>query len=246
VSNPHQPKSSWPPTEVVGQGQDPIQDALMSPTQEAEHVQSRFSNLQLPGEAGGQPEADPASHSSSHGTVSVHQRPKERIETFLPSTEGGPWRVAAVLRLGAAGFGLMTAALFVMPALNGSIQLPLAPETESLVTASYKTIAPTFGTPEPSEDPEEVITEQSTAFDGAAVLVVESEPTNVSVRVDGNDQGNTPVSLTLDCLPGKPIKIEVSRKGYERAQKITFCRMDTMVKLYARLKKSEKKPGAPK
>jgi hypothetical protein len=246
VSNPHQPKPSWPPTEVVDPSRDPIQDALMTPTQEAEHVQSRFSNLQLPGEAGGQPEAGTGHGGGSHGTVSVHQGPKERVETFLPSTEGGPWRVAAALRLGAAGFALMTVVLFVMPELNGSIQLPLAPETETLVPTNFKTIVPTLDTPDPSKDPEEVITEQSTAFDGAVVLMVESEPANVSVRVDGNDQGNTPVSLTLDCLPGKPIKVEVSRKGYERAQKITFCRMNTMVKLYARLKKLEKKPGAPK
>jgi hypothetical protein len=246
VSNPEQPKPSWPPTEVLGSGKDPIQDALMGRTQEAEHVQSRFANLQLPGEQGGQPETGSAHPGGSHGTVSVHQGPQERVGTFLPSTEGGPWRVAAALRLGAAGFGLMTAVLFVMPALNGSISLPMAPETESLIPTNYKTLVPTLGTPEPSEDPAEVITEQSTTFDGAAVLMVESEPANVSVRVDGNDQGNTPVSLTLDCLPGKPIKVEVSRKGYERAQKITFCRMNTMVKLYARLKKAEKKPGAPK
>lgn len=246
MSNSHEPKPSWPPTEVVGQGKDPIQDSLMERTQEAEHVQSRFSNLQLPGEAVGEPEAGEARRSGSHGTVSVHQQSKDRIETFLPSTEGGPWRVAAALRLGAAGFGLMTAVLFAMPELNRSIELPTAPETEELVKTTYRTIVPTLETPAPSADPEEVITEQTASFDGAAVLMVESEPPNVSVRVDGNDQGNTPVSLTLDCLPGKPIKVEVSRKGYERAQKITFCRMNTMVKLYARLKKAEKKPGAPK
>lgn len=246
MSNPQQPKPSWPPTETGGQGQDEMKDALMGRAQEVEHVQSRFSNLQLPGEAGGQPEAKAANRTGSQGTVSVHQAPREKIGTFLPSTEGGPWRVAAALRLGAAGFGLMTAVLFAMPELNGSFQLPLAPETSSLLPTNYKTLVPTLDTPAPSADPDELITEQSTAFDGAAVLVVESEPGNVSVRVDGNDQGNTPVSLTLDCIPGKPIKVEMARKGYERAQKITFCRADTMIKLYARLKKVEKKPGAPK
>jgi hypothetical protein len=152
--------------------------------------------------------------------------------------------VASALRLGAAGFGLMAAVLFVLPELNGSFQAPTA---EMLLQPVYKTIAPALlDTPAPSADPEQAITEQTTSFDGAAILVVESEPGGGSVRVDGNDQGNTPVSLTLDCLPGKPIKVEVTRKGYERAQYLTFCRTNTMIKLYARLRKGEKKPGAPK
>ncbi len=224
----------------------------MGRSQEVEHVQSRFSNLQgpgqggaQPGQGGAQPGAGTATRTGSSGTVSVHQAPpQEKVGTFLPSTEGGPWKVAAALKLGAAGFGLMAAVLFVLPELNGSFQLPDAPDTSGILPTTYRTIAPTLETPAPSKDPAEVITEQSTSFDGAAILVVESEPANVSVRVDGNDQGNTPVSLTLDCLPGKPIKVEVTRKGYERAQKITFCRTNTMVKLYARLKKIEKKPGA--
>ncbi len=177
--------------------------------------------------------------------MSIHQGAKEKIGTFLPSTEGGAWRVAAALRLGAAGFGLMTAVLFVLPELTRSFQgqMPLA---EAVVQTTYKTIAPVLDTPAPSADPDKPITEQTTAFDGAAILVVEAEPASASVRVDGNEQGNTPVSLTLDCIPGKPIKVEVTRKGYERAQHVTFCRLNTMIKLYARLKKAEKAPGAPK
>jgi hypothetical protein len=179
--------------------------------------------------------------------VSVHQPSRDKVGTFLPSTEGGPWKVAAALRLGAAGFGLMTAVLLVMPELSGTFQAPSSITSSGTIPqTTYKTIAPTLDTPEPSADPEKVITEQSTAFDGAAILMVESEPGGVSVRVDGNDQGNTPVSLTLDCLPGKPIKVEVSRKGYERAQHLTFCRPDTMIKLYARLRKVEKTQGGSK
>lgn len=235
------------------QHDDEMKDALMGRTQETEHVQSRFSNLGGPA-PGEPPGAGPAQAGAKGtgtpvgtGTVSVHQPLREKVGTFLPSTEGGLWKVAGALRLGAAGFGLMTAVLFVMPELKGTFQAPSsysAPSSQgSVPQPTYKTLAPQLDTPAPSENPEQVFTEQSTAFDGAAVLVVEAEQSGASVRVDGNDQGNTPVSLTLDCLPGKPIKVEVSRKGYERAQHLTFCRPDTMIKLYARLRKAEKAPG---
>jgi hypothetical protein len=241
VSNPQQPKQDWPAPEGE-QGRDELKDSLMGRAQETEHVQSRFANLRGPGEAPAQPEARPTGTPGATGTVSVHQGPREKIGTFLPSTEGGPWSVAAALRLGAAGFALMTAVLVVRPELNGSFQ---APGPGEFTQPTYKTITPVLDTPAPPEDLEQVISEQSTAFDGAAILMVESEPGNASVRVDGNDQGNTPVSLTLDCMPGKPIKVEVTRKGYERAQYLTFCRTDMMIKLYARLRKAAKRPGSP-
>lgn len=241
MSNAKGPKQDWPSAEGE-QGRDEMKDSLMGRTQEAEHVQSRFSNLRLPGEASAEPEARPTGTPRSTGTVSVHQPVREKVGTFLPSTEGGPWSVAAALRLGAAGFGLMTAVLLVLPELNGSFQ---APTTETLTQPTYTTLAPVLDTPAPAAEPGQIFTEQTASFEGAAILMVESEPGGVSVRVDGNDQGNTPVSLTLDCLPGKPIKVEVARKGYERAQHLTFCRTNTMIKLYARLRKVGKKPGAP-
>lgn len=240
MSNPQQPKPEWPPEEE--QGRDELKESLMGRSQEVEHVQSRFANLQFPGGGqGAQAEGRAPGPAGSPGTVSVHQGIQEKTGTFLPTTEGGAWLAASALRLGAAGFGLMAAVLFVLPELRGSFQ---APTVETLTQPTFKTIAPALDTPAPAADPATVFVEQTTSFDGAAILVVEAEPGNASVRVDGNDQGNTPVSLTLDCMPGKPIKVEVSRRGYERASHITFCRADTMIKLFARLKKSEKKPGA--
>jgi hypothetical protein len=222
---------------------DEMKDALMGRAQETAHVQSRFSTLTGPGEASSQPEArstgtqDATGTPSSTGTVSVHQVPRGRTGTFLTTTDGGPWRVAAVLRFCAAGFALLAVVLFVLPELRGSFQ---APHPAELNQPTYKTIAPVLDTPAPPEDLEQVVTEQTTSFEGAAILMVESEPGSASVRVDGNDQGDTPVSLTLDCVPGKPIKVEVARKGYERAQHLTFCRTNTMIKLYARLRKAGK------
>lgn len=230
---------------------DEMKDSLMGRAQETAHVQARFSTLAGPGDASGQPEAratgTPGSTGTlgstgtpgSTGTVSVHQAPPERVGTLLSSTstEGGPWRVAAALRFGAAGFALMTVVLFVLPELRGSFQ---APHPAELNQPTYTTIAPVLGTPEPPEDLSQVVTEQTASFEGAAILMVESEPEGASVRVDGNDKGNTPASITLDCVPGKPIKVDVARKGYENAQHLTFCRTNTMIKLYARLRKAGK------
>jgi hypothetical protein len=170
--------------------------------------------------------------------VSVHQAAEGKVGTFLPSTEGGPWRVVAVvLRFGAAGSALVAVALLVLPQLRGSFQ---APQPEEINQPTYKTIVPVLSTPTAPEAPSQAVTEQTASFDGAAILLVESQPENASVRVDGNDKGSTPASITLDCLPGKPIKVEVARKGYESAQHHTFCRTNTMIKLDVRLRRAGK------
>ena len=222
---------------------DEMKDSLMGRTQETAHVQSRFSTLTGPGEASSKPETRPAGTPGPAGTVSVHQSPRERVGTFLPSTDGRPWRAAAVLRFCAAGFALLAVVLFVLPELRGTFQAPHAAE---LNQPTYTTIAPVLGTPEAPEKLDQVFTEQTAPFDGAAILVVESEPENASVRVDGNDKGNTPASITLDCLPGKPIRVEVARKGYASAQHLTFCRTNTMIKVYARMRRAGKAPASSK
>ncbi len=215
---------------------DEMKDSLMGRTQETAHVQSRFSPLMGPGQGSAPPAAPSTGTPGSTGTVSVHQVARGRAGTLLPSTEGGPWRVAAVLQFCAAGFALLAIALFVLPELGGSFQ---APEPAELNQPTYTTIAPVLSTPS-SEDPAQVVTEQTAPFDGAAILMVESEPESASVLVDGSDKGNTPASITLDCVPGKPIKEEVTRKGYARAQHLTPCRTDTMIKLNVRLRKAGK------
>jgi hypothetical protein len=230
-----------------------MKDHLMGREQETAHVQSRFSNLgaasspEGEGGSGGQAVSPvgPQAASGAQGTLGAKgpQAPRGKSGTLPPATEGRSWSTAAALRLGAAGFGLLAAVLFMLPALSGSFVLP---RPEDLTQPTYKTITPAFDGPAAPENLDEVVTEQSTAFDGAAVLVVDSEPEGVTVVVDGNDQGGTPVSLTLDCLPGKPIKVELSRRGYERAKHTTFCRTNTMIKLHARMRKAEKAPGGKK
>jgi hypothetical protein len=149
--------------------------------------------------------------------------------------------VAAVLRFCAAGFALTAAGLFVAPELRGTFQAPRAAE---LNQPTYTMIAPVLGTPKAPEKLDQVFTEQTAPFDGAAILVVESEPENASVRIDGSDKGNTPASITLDCVPGTPIRVEVERKGYASAQHLTLCRKNTMIKVHARLLKAGKAPGS--
>jgi hypothetical protein len=230
VSNAKLPKSDRPSAEAPGT--DETQSTRLDRAEELALIQGRVTQ-----NAYFNPDGTPITASGGEKPVAK----KERIETFLPTTEGGAWKVASALRLGAAGFGLMAAGLFVLPELSGSFQ---APSNEVLTQPTYTTIAPTFDTPEPSERLDQVITEQTSAFDGAAILMVDSEPGGVSVEVDGSDQGGTPVSLTLDCLPGKPIKVEVTKRGFEKAEHTTFCRTNTMIKLYARMRKAEKKkPG---
>lgn len=223
---------------------DDMADVLMGRAEEMAHVQSRFANLggpdEPPGEAVGEAPGEPGPKPSPSVTEApVPPAQREGIGTPPPSREDGARRVAAAFRFGAAGFAFMSVVLFVLPELRGSFQAPAPAE---LNQPAYNTIAPVLGTLEPPEALQ-VFTEQTAPFQGASVLVVESKPEGAMVWVDGRDVGGSPVSLTLDCVPGKPIKVEVARKGFERAQHLTFCRNSTMIKLYARLLRAGKQPG---
>ena len=85
--------------------------------------------------------------------------------------------------------------------------------------------------------------EERADFEGA-ILMVESEPAGATILVDGKDQGQTPVSVGLECLPGTPVLVEFSLRGYEKAKHRTLCPHDALVKVTARLRKgSGKSPG---
>lgn len=175
-------------------------------------------------------------------------RPVER-----PSRAGA---VAAVLKLGSALCGLAAAALLVLPAVRGEFN----------TQPRLLTLTPTFGpakdstpvaSPEPpgeerppvdrtgqrdpfvAPEPDPVIQEERADFDGA-ILVLESEPSGATAFVDGKDQGETPVSVGLDCLPGKPVQVEFVLRGHQRLTHQTLCPKDAMLKLTARMRKAEK------
>lgn len=226
MSNAQQPKQP-PGSPGPEQGQDEMKSALMGRAQEIDHIQARVASSSWSAEGAG-----------AEGSEGINKGVAEKVGTFLPETEGGAWKAAATLRLASAAFAVMAVGLLLLPELDGTFE---APPPEVLKQPTYTVLTPTLDAPAPSEKLDTVITEQATSFDGASVLVVDSEPSGVSVEVDGNDQGGTPVSLTLDCLPGKPIRVEVFKRGYERARHTAYCRPDTMIKLFARLRKAGKK-----
>lgn len=181
--------------------------------------------------------------------------------------------LAALLKLGSALSGLAAAALFVLPAVNGSIHsqprlLTLtptfapakgtatpesptkAPETPAPSTSPLDKVRDLFARPEtpgpaateaPADAPapNDVVQEERAQFDGA-ILVLESEPPGAQAWVNGQDQGATPVSVGLDCLPGVPVQVEFSKRGYERAKHTALCPKDAMLKLTATLRKVAK------
>jgi hypothetical protein len=151
--------------------------------------------------------------------------------------------LGAVLKLASALCGLAAAGLFVLPLVRGEVSS--APR--------YVTLQPSFPekAPPPPEAPpeapqeEKVTTEERSDFEGA-ILMVESEPSGATILVDGKDQGETPVSVGLECLPGKPVTVAFSLRGYEKAQHRTLCPLDALVKVTARLRKSTGKPSTKK
>lgn len=171
--------------------------------------------------------------------------------------------LAAVLKLASAFCGLAAALLFVLPAVNGTFNpkpqlLTLTPvfsdtkDSKPVQDARPEEKAPPpavgkgatgtdpFAAPPqpvaPVEPPDDVVREEHADFKGA-ILMLESEPEDARVFVDGKEQGETPVSVGLDCAPGKPVHVEFALKGYARAKHDIVCPKDMMLKLTARLKK---------
>lgn len=165
---------------------------------------------------------------------------------------GSEW-AAAGLKLASALCALVAVGLFVRPLVRD--ELSTTPRTLTLMptfSTSSETVAPaepaardtpeaqvrdTGSTATPQEPAKGPVTREERAdFDGA-ILMAESEPTGATVLVDGHDQGETPVSVGLECIPGTPVLVEFSLRGYEKAKHTTLCPHDALVKVTARLKK---------
>jgi hypothetical protein len=170
--------------------------------------------------------------------------------------------LGAVLKLGSALCGLAAAVLFVLPLLRGELQTqprlitltptfapqkdPKAPVVASPGTQEESVPAARDGLRDPfvAPEPDPVVQEERADFDGA-ILVLESEPAGAVTWVDGKEQGETPVSVGLDCRPGTPVVVEFTLRGHQRLTHHTLCPKDAMLKLSARLRKSEKPEAAP-
>ncbi len=83
--------------------------------------------------------------------------------------------------------------------------------------------------------------EETAEFDGA-ILMLESEPEGAALVVNGKDEGETPISVGLDCKPGARLVIEFTLRGYERAKHTTRCPENALLKVTARLRKAEGPP----
>lgn len=156
-------------------------------------------------------------------------------------------RVAAVLKLASALCGLAAAGLFVLPLVRGEVSS--APRSITLQPL-FPAEAPPPPEP-PREAPpqvlppgeERVATEERLDFKGS-ILMVESEPSGATLLVDGKDQGETPVSVGLECRPGQPVVIDFSLRGHDKVRHRTPCPRDELVKVTAKLRRrSGKSPG---
>lgn len=158
----------------------------------------------------------------------------------------GPSRLewlAAGLKLGSALFALAAVGLAVRPLWLGELSLKprmltLQPTFSEEPVKAPEPVAAETKTPAPQEAaPGSVTREERADFDGS-VLMIDSEPSGATVLVDGRDQGETPVSVGLECVPGTPVIVSISLRGYERAKHTTLCPHDALVKVTAQLKKS--------
>jgi hypothetical protein len=146
-------------------------------------------------------------------------------------------KAAAVLKFGASLCAMAAAGLLVLPLLRGEVgaqprditpplSLPAEEETRAGATAG-----------EAAESADPSIQESRTAFQGA-ILSLESRPPGASVRVNGTDQGETPVMVGLECVPGKPVVIVFSLRGFESTTHRTACPRDALITVKAQLKQS--------
>jgi hypothetical protein len=131
-------------------------------------------------------------------------------------------QVAAVLKLASALCGLAAAGLFVLPLFRGEM------------SAGAHDALPAALSQKPG------IQEERAAFQGA-LLVLESQPPGATVRVNGENHGGTPVTVGVDCLPGRTVLVDFSLPGFERMLHSTPCPEEEMITLKARLRKNSGK-----
>lgn len=158
--------------------------------------------------------------------------------------------LAAGLKLASALSALVAVGLFVRPLLLGELSTQPRMITLQPTFTSVPVESPPERTPDapgaPKELPQETVTREERADFEGAILMVESEPGGATILVDGKDQGQTPVSVGLECLPGTPVLVEFSLRGYEKAKHRTLCPHDALVKVTARLRKGSGKSSGKK
>ncbi|ATB40682.1 PEGA domain-containing protein [Cystobacter fuscus] len=151
------------------------------------------------------------------------------------SQEHASQKVAAVLKLGSALCAMAAAGVLILPLVRGEVRTgPRDITLTPITTEDEETQAEEDVEVESAGKP---IRETRSAFEGA-ILSLESQPSEATVKVNGRDQGETPVMVGLECAPGEPVVITFSRRGFESTTHRTPCPRDEMVKVKARLKQS--------
>jgi hypothetical protein len=240
MSNTQGPQGGNVPSEEPDEGDD-WSGSLLRRTEEFSHVQMQ---------AGPAPEPRATPPDAAYPGIQARSSPEQQgpgPTSAAPArgapTRGAPARgapapppprpvrpLASALWLGSAACALVSAVLLVLPELQhawADSASDALPET---------TLAPSFDTTAPLRDGE--VREQQAAIAGASVLMIDSEPSGVTVSVDGVKQGTTPLSLTPMCNPGALLRVKFVRKGFESLEHTLVCREDMMTQLTGRLRKS--------
>ena len=138
--------------------------------------------------------------------------PQARQLSLLDTTE-------KVLKVGSGVCALAFAALLAVhaglteaPKVNTQIYLPVTADVES----------------------NGAVNETETDGNGY-ILVIESTPSGAAVKVDGESKGATPSSLNLECTAGMPVKLELSKPGYQTLNRTMLCKDGKMVVVRATL-----------
>ncbi len=71
-------------------------------------------------------------------------------------------------------------------------------------------------------------------FQGFGVSV-ESEPPGASVLVNGQERGETPLTTSVECQPGDPVRVEVRTRARGEVR-TTACRADRLIEMSFRLR----------
>lgn len=67
-------------------------------------------------------------------------------------------------------------------------------------------------------------------------ISVESRPSGAEVRVNGGVVGQTPLTSSIDCLPGEPVEVEVRKAPAPAQRRTVACRKDQLVELVVELR----------
>ena len=174
-------------------------------------------------------------------------------------------QLSGVLKLASALFALAAAVLFIQPLFKGDLEKKEEPHLITLKPTASPSPEPapeprpTEATarpkpPQPQTPPAEPeasaepppsapagVQENRTAFTGA-LLMIDSQPSGAIVRVNGVNQGETPVTVGLDCTPGTTLNVSFALRGFENLVHHTTCPKDALVKVTAQLHPGSSKP----